>query len=166
MWPQTITTSRTKTILYLLVSAAFTVVGVSMAQHPESQRDFWGGWFCAILFGLSCLLFVWQLIRPQTLRFDADGLTLDGGLARRPTRELWRDVAGFFVYRGPRGAKLIGYNYKSGRAPPGKLTTLARSIGAEGGLPGGWPMSPDELVQLLEAYRSGTHRPPAPEVIQ
>ena len=166
MWPQTITTSRIKTVLYLLVSVVLATIGFSMARDPHSARDVWGGWLCTVLFGLGCLVFVCALIRPQTLSFDADGFTLDGGLAPRPMRVLWRDIDRFFVYRGPRGVKLIGYNYRPGGAPSGKLTGLARSIGAEGGLPGGWPMSPEELVEHLEACRTGTYRPLAPKVVQ
>jgi hypothetical protein len=90
---------------------------------------------------------------------------------RTPKRVAWADIERFFVYRAPRGGKLIGYNYLPGRAPPSPLRGIARAFGADGGLPRNWTLSPEALVALLNDCRAkcaplGASAPePQPQIV-
>jgi hypothetical protein len=53
--------------------------------------------------------FIWLAIRPQRLLLDDDGFTVAGGFVRSPKKVLWRNVEKFFVYRLPKGGKLVAY---------------------------------------------------------
>lgn len=159
MPPRTISQSPAKTLVYLLGSAVFAAGAAAMLAHPRTPRDTLIGWVGLIFFGLGVAVFAWTLIRPQVLRLDADGFTLDGGFVRAPRRVLWRDIDRFFVRHGPRGVKLVGYNYRPGRAPPSRLAGVARQLGADGGLPKAWPLSPEALVDLLNDYRTANAAP-------
>ena len=154
MEPQVIRESRVKMGGYLAIALAFVALFLWMALGSTSQRDVLTGWIGIALFGTGGGLFGWMLVRPQVLRLDAQGFVLDGGLVRKPKRIAWADIDRFFVYRAPRGGKLIGYNYLPGRAPPSRLVGLNRAFGAEGGLPRNWTLSPEALVTLLNDYRA------------
>jgi hypothetical protein len=136
--------------LYLLLSLAFVAGGVLIVRDPSSGA---GGWLCMTFFGLCAVVFAIQLIRPQVLTLDIDGFTLDGGLVWSPKTVLWRDVQGFFVYRLPRGGKMIGYNWEPGAKKDTAARRLVRAFGADGALPKGWPGSPEQMVEDLNAYR-------------
>jgi hypothetical protein len=110
-------------------------------------------WVGSVLFGLGLPLFSWLVIRPQSLLLSSDGFILSGGLILSPRQVLWTDIDGFFVYRLPRGAKAIGYNFRSpvrGALPskPG-----GRRFGVKRLLPSGWPLSTEEMVETLNRYR-------------
>ena len=171
MEPQVIRESRVKMGGYLVISLAFVALFVWMATGSGSQRDVLTGWIGIALFGAGALLFGWLLVRPQVLRLDVQGFVLDGGLVRTPKRVAWADIERFFVYRAPRGGKLIGYNYLPGRAPPGPLRGIARAFGADGGLPRNWTLSPEALVALLNDCRAkcaplGASAPePQPQIV-
>jgi hypothetical protein len=151
---QTITGSRSKAAGYLVVSLGFSAIGFWMTMSPDKPADIWKGWFCAGFFGLCAVVFSWRLLFPGILTLDTRGLFLRSGFRRDPPLIPWRDVDRFFIYRADRGVKLIGFNYKPGRAPPSRLRGLVRAFGADAGLPKGWPMSPDDLVELLNEHRA------------
>jgi hypothetical protein len=153
MEPLTITGSRLKTALYLALSTVFVAGGVWVVGHPSQAKDLIYGWLSIALFGLGALVFVWLLARPQVLRLDSEGFSLRGGLVRSPKVTRWRDVQSFFVFRLPRGGKMIGFNYAEGRAPSMALAVVSGLAGADGGLPKGWPKSPEAMVALLNDYR-------------
>ena len=147
-----IVASRLKITGALLGSLAFVA---SDALLPSQGRDsdqwrLWGGAF----FGICAVLFCWLLIRPQRLNVDPEGFTVSGGLVRSPKKIMWRSIEPFFVYRLPRGGKMIGFNFKpEARADRTLLMKLNGRLGAEGSLPKLWPGSPDQLVEELNAYR-------------
>jgi hypothetical protein len=147
---RTITGSRAKTALYLLISIIFVAVGAMLLRGPSASAM---AWLCVAFFGLGVLLFAWLLIRPQTLDLDSEGFTLGGGMVRSPKKVLWREVEGFHVYRLPRGGKMIGYSYAPGPKKESAAVAFARDLGAESALPRGWPQSPEKMVDLLNAYR-------------
>lgn len=65
----------------------------------------------------------------------------------------WCDVDSFFIYRLPKGGKMIGFNFKPG--PPGipSLVKIARLLGAEAAFPTGWKLQNEKVVELLNTYR-------------
>ncbi|MBO9709282.1 MAG: hypothetical protein J7521_13830 [Caulobacter sp.] len=148
--PRTIQASRVKACLYLAGSLAFVAIGVLMVQDPATGLK---GWLALGFFALCAACFIVMLVRPQTLELDIQGFTVRGGFIRSPKTVLWRDVETFFVYRLPKGGKMIGYNLVPAARNQTALGRMARSFGADGALPKGWPGSPDAMVEDLKAYR-------------
>jgi hypothetical protein len=146
-----IATSRWKLALYLAGSLAF--VAIALRLPPQPHRDAWKLQLGIGFFGLCAVVFAWLLIRPQRLALDAEGFTLLGGFVASPKKVCWRDIDEFFIYRLPRGGKMIGFNYKPGVRPVSPLVRPHRLRGADGALPKGWARSPEEMVAELNAYR-------------
>lgn len=151
MEPRTITESRVKIAGYLLLLAGMLALGAYVVKHSHTQSEVCLGWFCVVFFVLGMAAVAWRLIRPQTLRLDADGFTLAGGILRRPHRFFWRDVDRFFLVGT--GTKIAAFKYKLGHVPPGLLESLNRTIGVDGTLQRGWTLPSKDLVNLLNTYR-------------
>ena len=155
--PQTFTGSRAKIAPYLAgslalaTSAAIMTSGASKAGNPVIPVVSWAAF---ILFGLGGLVSCVLLVRPQVLRLDSDGLSIGGGLAPAPRPIAWRDTQTFFIYRLPRGGKMIGFNYSAGYRPRSALRRFNRAFGAEGALPKLWSVSPETMVATLNDYRA------------
>ena len=167
--------SRWKMTLYLAGSLAFVAIALFFLQHPSEMRHpnegAWKMWLCLVFFSPCALVFAWLLIRPPRLLLDRQGFTLVGGLIRSPKTIPWRDVEAFFVYRLPRGGKMIGYNYRPGVREVTALARVGRAFGADGALPKGWTLSPEKMVDELNAYRAwasggGGVAPPRPDVVR
>jgi hypothetical protein len=144
--------SPLKTTIAFLGSSAFVAIAALLPTRVGESNDWrwWGGSF----FGLCAVVFCWLLIRPQRLALDPEGFTVRGGFVRSPKRIPWRSIDPFFVYRLPRGGKMIAFNFRPGAKPHHTLLMkLNRRLGAEGSLPKLWPGSPDQLVEELNAYR-------------
>ena len=172
MEPRIIRESRAKIGAGLAISAFFVSGGLWMALRPVHPSDIFWGWFNILFFGLCVAIFAWLLVRPRILRLTTDSLVLEGGLRRTPMRLAWADIDRFFVDRGPRGLKMIRFNYRPGRAPPGRMTKIAQAFGADGGLPTGWTLSPEGLVALLNEYcgrptatPAATSAQPQPQIV-
>ena len=147
-----IVASRLKITGVLLGSLAFVSIAALLPSQggDSDQWRLWGGAF----FGICAVVFCWLLIRPQRLTLDPEGFRVSGGLVRSPKRIAWRSIEPFFVYRLPRGGKMIGFNFQPEGAPDRTLLMkLNGRLGAEGSLPKLWPGSPDQLVEELNAYR-------------
>jgi hypothetical protein len=149
---EVIQSSRLKTVLYLVISVAFTAISPLLIRS-ESAKDQVVGWLCLALFGTGVVVFVWTLIRPMSLVLDSHGFTLSGGLVRKPRRELWSDITGFHVWSLPRGGTMIGYGYVPGARKPSALRSFNQSMGAEAALPKGWKLGPKAMVERLNDYR-------------
>ena len=145
----TLTPSRTKWLLMLLMCSVFTVGGVSMISDGEST-----GWFVAAFFGLGIPLGILQLMPASSyLRLDTTGFTMCS-LWRKSTIH-WRDVQAFGIWTVPTaGTKMVCYNLKpeAPRHTKGKLSTAMS--GYEGGLPDTYRKSADDLLQIMENWRS------------
>jgi hypothetical protein len=142
--------SRVKAALYLLLSIGF----VSLGFLPSSTRPGgWALWLAVGFFALGIPVFATLLIRPQRLLLDRSGFTVTGGLIRKPSTTRWQDMEGFFVYRLPKGGKMIGYNYSPDAPDVSSLVKVSRRFGADAALPKGWPGSPDVMVDELNAFR-------------
>jgi hypothetical protein len=74
---------------------------------------------------------------------------LAGGFVRSPKRICWRDIDEFFVYRLPKGGKMIGLNHR----PGARKAARKLPFGPDGALPKCWPGSPDSTA--TEGTRSG-----------
>ena len=147
----TITGSRGKTLLYLAISLGFVAIGTFLFRAPGQTTI---AWLCTGFFALCAAMFAWLLVRPHTLTLDEGGFTLSGGMVREPKTTPWRDIEGFFVYRLPKGGKMIGYNFAPGVRKDTVMAKIVRGLAADGVLPKGWPQSPDEMAQTLNAYRA------------
>jgi hypothetical protein len=144
--------SRLKTSVAFLGSSAFVAIATLLPSQAGESNDW--RWWCGAFFGLCAVVFCWLLIRPQRLTLDREGFTVRGGFVRSPKRIPWRSIDPFFVYRLPRGGKMIGFNFRPGAEPRHTLLRkLNRRLGAEGSLPKLWPVPPDQLVEELNAYR-------------
>jgi hypothetical protein len=152
--PLIIRGSRWKFAAYLLIGLIFVATGAVMVRHPDNPTVCLQGWLAIAFFGLCSLGAGWMVARPQTMRLDAEGLTLDGGLLRRPRTLLWRDVERFKVFVAPRGGKLLGYERPRDPLVEPAGARVSRFLGADGALPGGWPQSVEKMVALLNDYRT------------
>ena len=143
--------SRGKTLLCFVGSLAFTSVGFLTLSDPKTDVK---AWFCILFFGLCTAVFAWLLARPHRLILDERGFTLDGGLRRSPKTTAWSDVEVFLVYRLPKAGKMIGYNFTPAVRKNTMMARMARKFSADGVLPKGWSMSPEEVVETLNAHRA------------
>ena len=145
--PVTVMMSRGKTVWLLLLSLAFTAMGVWMANaHP---RD-WHGYLCAVIFALGTAIFFWQLFSPKRLEISAGGLSWFNG---HKTRDYaWKDFTAFSAYRPSSRSlsKHLGFVYAPESPRKGKAAAFARAMtGVDGSFGGQWEMSPDNLADLL-----------------
>lgn len=145
-------TARWKNLLLLAFSLMFVAIGPLMLRDAKETSDVIAAWFCMGFFGLGAVVFVLLLMRPMTLTLDPAGFVVEGGL--RPGKKVvWTDVSEFFLFKLPKGGKMIGYNYAQGRAPQSVLLKASRFVGADAGLPGMWNISKADLVDRLNDYR-------------
>jgi hypothetical protein len=136
--------------LYLVASLGFVAIGIWLPSKPGDELL---NLLASAFFGLCALVFAWMLVRPNRLLLDNEGFTQLGGFVRNPKKVLWAEIEEFFVYRLPRGGKMIGFNYRPGARPTSRLTKLNRWAGADGALQRGWPGSPESMVQKLNDLR-------------
>ncbi len=156
--PRTIVQSRGKVLSYLAGCIVAVAACVWFVHDVRQTTDLVVGWLGAVLFGAGIPAFAWQLWRPTRLCLDAEGLLFEGGPTRGTKRFLWRDIETFFVWEAGRGTKLVACRYLPGRGPGGAIQRMAYTLGADGTLATGWPMPADELVDLLNRYRSHASR--------
>jgi hypothetical protein len=143
--------SRGKIIASLIGSLAFVAIAI-FVPDSRSQSDLWR-YGCGLFFGLCAVVFLWLLVRPQTLTLDAEGFTVAGGFVRSPRKTLWREIEGFFIYRLPRGGTMVGFNFAPGIRPTTALMKLNRRLGVDGAVPRLFPGSAESLAEELNSYR-------------
>ena len=152
--PERMTVSRVKMAMYLAGSLVFVAIGVLL---PLSSDPFWDRAGCAF-FGFCAVVFAWTVVCPPILLLDSRGFTLAGGFVYSPKQVLWTDVDRFFVYQLSRGGKMVDYSFLPGKGPTSRLAKtflqIGKKIGGHPSLPRGWPLSPDDLVDKLNGYRS------------
>ncbi|MDX8532471.1 STM3941 family protein [Mesorhizobium sp. VK25A] len=152
--PRIIRGSRAKNLLYLLGGIAFVWIGAYLVRDSGSQSGLIAvkmiviGWTSIVFFGLCALASVLLFVRPRVLILDGSGLAIGGGIVRSPLKIAWRDIQGFHVRKQNRH-KSIGFRFE-----PGAKTPLNRRPGIELSLPGGgWTLSIEKMVELLNTYR-------------
>ena len=113
----------------------------------------WLGWLVIAVGAIGLGVFVYQLIRRDTLTLDADGFTI-ATLGQSRTIP-WTDVELFRegTLGGPGIAnRAVVWDYRPGAEPRG--AGFGRLItGAQAALPHTFGMEPAELVDLLEDWR-------------
>jgi hypothetical protein len=151
--PRIIRGSRVKSLFYLLGSIGFVWIGFHMVRDGASLSGLIAvklivfGWFCIVFCSLGALASAWLFIRPRVLILDGSGLAI-GSVRRTRLRIAWRDVQGFHVRKQKR-YKSIGFRFE-----PGAKTPLNRRPGIELSLSGGgWTLSTEKMVEVLNAYR-------------
>ena len=111
------------------------------------------GWLVVAVGAIGLGVFVYQLIRRDTLTLDADGFTI-ATLGQSRTIP-WTDVELFRegTLGGPGIAnRAVVWDYRPGAEPRG--AGFGRLItGAQAALPHTFGMEPAELVDLLEDWR-------------
>jgi hypothetical protein len=155
--PKRYVSSRRKIIASLIGSLTFVAIAI-FVPDSRSQSGLWRYW-CGLFFGLCAVVFLWLLIRPQTLTLDTEGFTVAGGFVRSPRKTLWRETAGFFVYHLPRGGKMVGFNFAPGIRPTTALMKLNRRLEMDGAVPRLFSGSAESLAKELNSYRDQFVRP-------
>jgi len=114
-----------------------------------------------VLLGLSVVLFIVQLVRPDALTLRRDEFSFTS-LGMR-TRLAWSDVAGFGVVQVPvrRGTvSRVGIRMQvPGSALRRRLTGMSGDF--ESALPDSYGLSVEDLCALMEKWRSAAALPSA-----
>ena len=152
--PEKMIVSRKKMAMYFAGSLAFVVIGLLLPSNASRSDLSWG---CAF-FGLGAMVFAWMVVRPPSLVLNDRGFICAGGFLRTPKQVLWKDIDLFFVYQLGYSGEMVGYRYLPGKGPTSMgatiLAHIGKKIGGHPSLPRGWPLSPKELVEKLNEYRS------------
>ena len=144
--------SRRKALGLLLISCTFVAISAWRLTDPNAASD--GSWpmLGGAFFGLGVLIFTAQIVWPETLILDREGFT-QSVLGRKRSQK-WSDIEEFLLWSPSPGAQMVGYNFKPDRRPKGALTQINRTLGCDAGLPGGWKMSPRELLTTLQEWKA------------
>lgn len=150
--PFTLYPKKLRLLGLLLMSLAFTAAGVWMIREGRGS-----GWFCAVFFGVCCVVFFAQLFPGSSyLTVSKDGIEFASLF--RSTSIRWQDISEIGTYTirqiGVPVTTLVGFDfaadYDRGRAG----RTLSKAVaGFEGGLPDNYGLRPEELAELLAAVR-------------
>jgi hypothetical protein len=161
----TLTPSRSKHLLFLMVSAVFTAIGVMVLSRGRSDSfDVWMAWLCIVFFGLCGLVFLVQFFPGSSfLRIRREGFEF---------RALWRGatfrwsdveefgVAEFTVYHSgiPQKHRMVGFRLSPSYPRRDKLPRLRRLneklMGYEAALPDNYGMKHEELAALLNRKKA------------
>ncbi len=141
--PIIIRLSRATTALMLIIDVGFVALGVMMARDPEEIAVV--GYLIAGLFALGIPIFVWRLVRPDTMTLTPDGITWHNVF--RTDRWAWSEVQDFHAYTPPGRtiAKYVGFVFTGSGAPGEDPNT--------GSFGTGWELSAADLADLLNQAR-------------
>jgi hypothetical protein len=149
--PFTLHPKKSKVLLFLLLSSAFTAGGVWMLREGEKA-----GWFVAGFFGLCLLVFLIQLFPNSSfLTVDDDGIEFSALF--RKCRLKWSEISEFGVYsRESIGiGKTVGINFSPSYERLAKMRALTKALlGFEGALPDTYGLQAQELATLLATYHA------------
>ncbi|KAF0214131.1 MAG: hypothetical protein FD139_2585 [Methylocystaceae bacterium] len=145
-------------LLNVLLSGTMTGASIYALMEVASRGgDIWDAGLVLIVgagaFGSSVLFSLWVLMHPAALDLYSEGFTLAARWTLAPKKVAWRDIDQFFVYKD-KMSKTVVYNFAPGKAPGSLITNLNRTHGFEGWLPLGWRLTPEEMVERLNAYRA------------
>jgi hypothetical protein len=144
-------TSKTKTILLLLLALAFATMSSFLALREGSLV----GWMGCALFGLGVLVFAINLLPGASyLLVTEEGIEV-ASLFRRK-RHKWSDFAGFGTYslyqKGIPIRTCVGIRFRDelkGASQFARSVARAASDGFDGALPDSYGMKPKDLAVLL-----------------
>lgn len=139
--------SRRRSVANLTTSVALTGVGAIWIGY-----GFLPGWLLAGNAAFLAVLHALSLVRPVTLRLDADGFVLLD-LLRRAHRREWSQVSDF-VASGP-GKRKVGVVYSSGQGDRWPLRFLSILLtGGDALVPAGFGgLNGRQLADLMNDYR-------------
>ena len=149
MEEKTLYPSRVKSLLLLLVTALFTVLGIWIIIADGS----WKGWLCAIFFGLGTVVAVINLLPGNSyLRLTAEGFETSS-LSRKYFYQ-WSDIEQFGVtYVGLNKIVVFNFSPAFDKAKAGR--NISKQIaGWEGGLHDTFGMKAEKLAELMNKYLS------------
>jgi hypothetical protein len=162
--PLIIRSSRTTSALMLLIAIGFVAAGVVILRDPNQDPTF--GYLGIVFFGAGVPLFLWRLIRPDTLMLAPDGITWHSIFKTHHYK--WDEVQGFRPYSPSSKtiSKHLGFDFTDNYQAGGhQLRGTAKTLtGVEGSLGGGWEISAAELADLLHEAQarwlasSGSHQ--------
>ncbi|WKZ56900.1 MAG: hypothetical protein QY326_09215 [Bdellovibrionota bacterium] len=140
--------SRKKWFMMLLISAAFTAIGVMMILDQKLA-----GLFVTAFFGLATLVSLVSLLPGSGyLKLSPEGFMVSSLYRRKQFR--WSDIKEFGSCVLPRGGGIVvGFNF----TPEFRSQRIARRISAkltdwEGCLPENFGVSLDELLLVLQEW--------------
>ena len=145
----TLTPSRAKWAMFLVLCVAATFFGVRMISSGESE-----GWLVALLSGISIPICAIQLLPGCAyLRLDSGGFTKCTWFRRITIR--WQDVEEFGTWTVPKANnKMVCFNLKPDVSPDIKERLSAVASGYHDGLPDTYGRSAEDLCRLMEEWRS------------
>jgi hypothetical protein len=147
-----IRTSPWKSASWLVISLAFVIVSILGLIFPTQESGLlWGP---LAVFAAAAVVSCWLLARPLRLRLDAEGFTVSGGFQPQSRTVSWVDVGPFFIVGVGQGVRMVGYDLRPGARRAGGLSRLNRALGADEALPQGWTLSPDQLAEVLNTWRT------------
>ncbi len=158
-------TQRSVILLALFVVAGATagVIGWHLPPDPPNSRSslVWYlrylGPGMAVFSAWMCLMGLANLVDPPTLRLSPEGICYKGRFGVRSWR--WQDISRMWLYQ-PRAnssaffsdlkpsANYVLFSYAPGRRRS-PFDINARLAGADGGVPGGWPVESQAYLSLL-----------------
>ena len=143
--------SKKRAALYLFVCLGFVIVGAMQVARHEAGII---GWLSVLFFGLCIAVFVLQFLPSAAyLRIRRDGFRFCS-LFRESPLILWRDVSDFRVARlPPSGHRIVVFDWHI--APNRNVRQINKHlVDASDGLPDSYGLRPEELADLLNAWRS------------
>ncbi len=160
---QTFPSSRTRILLLAVIAGMFAALAwlpIDAADVSLRYRAIWplmnqvGGPVCTVI---AALLFL-QGLFPVTLRLDAEGFSVVGGLTGG-YRVAWRDVETFQLTQISQrsSAKAVIWSFRPGVRPKSLILRLLQDFSVKPALPVYLKIEPEALLgvmnQALEASR-------------
>ena len=143
--------SKRKQIKALFVCFAFVGIGV---WEVSSRAAGAFGWLCTLFFGLGVAVFTVQLMPGASYLRVRRGGFMYCSLFRKSPVIPWRDVSIFRVASvPPSGIRLVVFDWHTASHPAVRRVNQ-HLTGATDGLPDSYGLSPQELADLLNTYRS------------
>lgn len=147
---RTLYPSKTKSVLFLLLTLVFVVIGILMILDGAGM-----GWLVTIVFGLGTITFILNML-PQAsyLKLDSEGFEMCSLF--RKHRYSWEDVSYFGVGRISHN-KMVMFDFSDRYQKARKARKISSMIaGAEGALHDNFGMKAEELADLMNAYKVGS----------
>lgn len=139
---------KSKILLLLLASLAFTVIGFFMIRGGNTM-----GWFVALFFGLCLLVFIIQLFPGASqLKLTEEGFIMTSLFKSHFTK--WSDVKAFEAdYLGPN--KTVVFDFIDSHTGQTAGKDLAKSLsGSHGALPSAYGLKAVELAKIMKEWKA------------
>jgi hypothetical protein len=141
-----LTPSTGKTMMMMMLSLGFTLIGGSMAQNGEAV-----GWLCMLFFGLGVVVFGIQMA-PGACWLDLDDAGFTVCSLFKTQRHLWTDIQEFGIIT-IRHNRMVAFNFVQGSDRLKIGRRLSRAVaGYEGSLPNTYGLKAEALAKLMMQY--------------